>query len=152
MNTQKQIELTCDSIKEMLLSKNKKYGDSALNPVRVFSKADPVEQILVRIDDKLSRISKGAGLLGKDEDVVNDLIGYLVLLKIAKQNQSGNWEGFDIEPNPEWNKAYNYDDIINFHSNFLDYHIRNNVADSLSHCDQGNSSLADIHASGDRFS
>lgn len=82
-DTQAQIALVCDDIKELLLEKNRKYGDSALNPNRIFSKADAVEQILVRIDDKLNRIQKGAGLLANDEDVVNDLIGYLVLLKIA---------------------------------------------------------------------
>ena len=75
--------MVCDDIKELLLEKNRKYGDSALNPNRIFSKADAVEQILVRIDDKLNRIQKGAGLLANDEDVVSDLIGYLVLLKIA---------------------------------------------------------------------
>ena len=75
--------MVCDDIKELLLEKNRKYGDSALNPNRIFSKADAVEQILVRIDDKLNRIQKGAGLLANDEDVVIDLIGYLVLLKIA---------------------------------------------------------------------
>jgi len=73
----------CDEIKELLLTKNKKYGDSALNPVRVFSKASAQEQLLVRIDDKLSRIQKGAGLLASDEDVIQDLIGYLILLKIV---------------------------------------------------------------------
>jgi hypothetical protein len=78
-----QIGVACDSIKSLLISKNQKYGDSALSPCRIFSKADPVEQLLVRIDDKLSRISRGAGLLASDEDVLNDLIGYLVLLKIA---------------------------------------------------------------------
>lgn len=81
--TQAQIALVCDDIKDLLLEKNRKYGDSALNPNRIFSKADAVEQILVRIDDKLNRIQKGAGLLANDEDVVSDLIGYLVLLKIA---------------------------------------------------------------------
>jgi len=70
-------------VKELLLEKNRKYGDSALNPTRVFSKADPVEQLLVRIDDKLNRIKQGAGLLANDEDVIMDLIGYLILLKIA---------------------------------------------------------------------
>jgi hypothetical protein len=35
----------------------------------------------VRIDDKLKRIKNGS-LDKDDEDVVNDLIGYLVLLKI----------------------------------------------------------------------
>lgn len=84
---QDRISYTCDAIKHLLLSKNKKYGDSALNPTRVFSQASTTEQLLVRIDDKLSRISRGAGLLGTDEDVLNDLIGYLVLLKIALSNQ-----------------------------------------------------------------
>lgn len=86
-NSQLQIALVCDEIKDLLLSKNAKYGDSALNPVRVFSKASPVEQILVRVDDKLSRIKSGAGLIANDEDVLNDLIGYLVLLKIALNKQ-----------------------------------------------------------------
>jgi hypothetical protein len=69
-----------DEIKALLIEKNAKYGDSAAHPVRIFSKASPVEQLLVRIDDKLSRIVKGAGLLATDEDVVRDLVGYLALL------------------------------------------------------------------------
>ena len=77
----------CDDIKELLIHKNRKYGNSALKPCRVFSKASPVEQLLVRIDDKLNRIMKGAGLLAEDEDVVNDLIGYLVLLKIGMNDE-----------------------------------------------------------------
>jgi len=69
-----------NALAEMLISKNAKYGNSALEPKRIFSKASPVEQILVRIDDKLSRMSNQ----DEDEDVVSDLLGYLVLLKIAK--------------------------------------------------------------------
>jgi len=89
LNTQAHIALICDQVKELLLEKNKRYGDSALNPTRVFSKADPVEQILVRIDDKLNRVKQGAGLLANDEDVVMDLIGYLILLKIALARNTG---------------------------------------------------------------
>jgi hypothetical protein len=63
------------------------YGDSALNPIRLFSGSDPVEQLKVRIDDKLSRVR--AGHIDEDEDVVGDLIGYLVLLKIAKDKLGG---------------------------------------------------------------
>ena len=77
----------CDDIKELLIHKNRKYGNSALKPCRVFSKASPVEQLLVRIDDKLNRIMQGAGLLADDEDVVNDLIGYLILLKIGMNDE-----------------------------------------------------------------
>lgn len=83
LNTQTHITLICKEIEELLIEKNQKYGDSALNPCRIFSKADSTEQILVRIDDKLNRIQKGAGLIANDEDVINDLIGYLVLLKIS---------------------------------------------------------------------
>ena len=85
--TQEEISAVCNDIKELLLYKNKKYGDSALNPSRIFSKASAVEQLLVRIDDKLNRIKKGAGLVGEDEDVIQDLIGYLVLLKIGLKHQ-----------------------------------------------------------------
>ena len=81
--TQLQIACVCDDIKELLLYKNQQYGDSAMNPSRIFSKSSAVEQLLVRIDDKLNRIKKGAGLIATDEDVIQDLIGYLVLLKIG---------------------------------------------------------------------
>jgi hypothetical protein len=108
LNTQQEIVKVCDSIKNLLLDKNKKYGDSALNPNRIFSKASSVEQIFVRIDDKLSRISKGAGLVANDEDVINDLIGYLVLLKIALKQQEDKWDGSDIEPDlKSWEEFWN---------------------------------------------
>ena len=68
--TQKEISEVCEDIKELLLYKNKMYGDSALCPNRIFSRASGLEQILVRIDDKLNRIQKGAGLVANDEDVI----------------------------------------------------------------------------------
>jgi hypothetical protein len=86
MGSQQSIAETCDSIKQLLLDKNRKYGDSALNPLRVFSKADRLESIRVRIDDKLSRIQNSSS--DEDEDPLVDLIGYLVLLKIALQEQN----------------------------------------------------------------
>lgn len=87
-----EIAKVCDAVKELLLEKNKKYGNSALAPARIFSRASSVEQLLVRIDDKLNRIQKGAGLLANDEDVVMDLLGYLVLLKIALKQESKDKE------------------------------------------------------------
>jgi len=71
-----------DELKLMLLDKNANYGDSALNPIRIFSKADTTEQIKVRIDDKLNRLMQGNDILETDEDVIKDLIGYLALLLI----------------------------------------------------------------------
>ena len=82
-DSEKEISRVCDSIKNMLLQKNMAYGDSALNPCRIFSSASTVEQILVRIDDKLNRVKQGTGIFGGGEDVIQDLIGYLVLLRIA---------------------------------------------------------------------
>lgn len=76
----------CNRLRDMLLTKNKAYGDSALNPLRIFSRASTDEQIRVRIDDKLSRLSRGQGK--ESEDVVQDLLGYLILLRIAQRQQT----------------------------------------------------------------
>lgn len=67
--------------------KNARYGDAALEPLNVFSKAGPVAGIKVRIDDKLKRI-QNAGLVDATEDTLQDLAGYLILLMIAKDNES----------------------------------------------------------------
>lgn len=72
----------CMGIATMLLDKNAAYGYNALDPVRIFSRSSPEEQILVRIDDKLSRLSRGS-VAG--EDVALDLMGYLVLLRVARK-------------------------------------------------------------------
>jgi hypothetical protein len=91
-------------IGKMLISKNEKYGNSALEPLGVFSQLSPREGLLIRIDDKLKRIKNGS-LANDDEDVVNDLIGYLVLLKIhaketavdrAMKGEEGKWDFHDI--------------------------------------------------------
>lgn len=79
----KEIARVCEAVKNLLLEKNLKYGDSALTPIRVMSSASPIEQLLVRIDDKLNRVKQGRNLIHDDEDVIMDLIGYFVLLKIA---------------------------------------------------------------------
>ena len=83
--SQSQIDICtiCDELKEMLLDKNRRYGDSALSPLRIFSKADATSQLLCRIDDKLSRIKN----VQEDdlEDPILDLLGYLVLLRISQR-------------------------------------------------------------------
>lgn len=79
------IAATCNEIRDMLLEKNQAYGNSALDPVRIFSKADATEQIRVRLDDKLSRIMRGNEYPG--EDTTRDLIGYLILMLISEEQQ-----------------------------------------------------------------
>jgi hypothetical protein len=71
----------CDALRDMLLAKNEAYGNSALDPLRIFSRAEPDELIRVRLDDKLSRIARGQAA---GEDVEQDLIGYLVLLRVYR--------------------------------------------------------------------
>ena len=73
----------CLEIAEMLIKKNISYGDSALNPTRLFAQSDSREQLKVRIDDKLNRIKNSQGFAGDND--VDDLIGYLILLKIANK-------------------------------------------------------------------
>jgi len=71
----------CLEIAEMLIKKNISYGDSALSPTRLFAQSDSVEQLKVRIDDKLNRIKNSQGFAGDND--IDDLIGYLILLRIA---------------------------------------------------------------------
>jgi hypothetical protein len=85
--TEKEISRVCDSIKDLLIDKNRSYGNSALDPVRIFSHSDSQEQIHVRIDDKLSRFARGKEYQGDND--IDDLIGYLVLLKVAR---IGDWK------------------------------------------------------------
>jgi hypothetical protein len=85
-DTIKDIKRICTQIEKMLIEKNLAYGDSALDPVRIFSKATNIEQLLVRIDDKLSRFARGTDYPGDND--IDDLIGYLILLKIATERAS----------------------------------------------------------------
>ena len=87
MSTRNKIKKRCKDLEDLLLTKNAKYGDAALEPLNIFSKASPVAGIKVRIDDKLKRI-QNAGLCDATEDTLQDLAGYLILLMIAKDNES----------------------------------------------------------------
>ena len=72
------IKKMCDEMAAFLIEKNRAYGDSAANPVRIFAKdVDPIQQIDVRIDDKLSRLARGSEYPG--DDTIKDLCGYLIL-------------------------------------------------------------------------
>lgn len=83
-STRARIEHECDRVRDMLIAKNITYGDSATNPVRIFSRCSAEEQLLVRIDDKLSRIQRGYEY--GDDDSILDLIGYLILLRVVRSS------------------------------------------------------------------
>jgi hypothetical protein len=87
-NTKDDIEKVIAEIKDLLLAKNKAYGDSALSQGRLFP-IDPIISIQSRINDKLERIAN-KGINDDTEDTIDDLIGYLVLLKIARERAKQN--------------------------------------------------------------
>ena len=70
-------------IVNLLNIKNAQYGDSVFSPIRIFSKAHAQQGLRVRIDDKLSRLARGDDSIESDIDTVEDLIGYLMLLRIT---------------------------------------------------------------------
>lgn len=77
----------CLFIKDFLLKKNSAYGNSFADPVCIFSKSSPMEQLNVRIDDKIKRlINKNIGAKKRvREDTTLDLIGYLVLKRVLQR-------------------------------------------------------------------
>lgn len=77
--TQKKIQDCLKSLENLLIQKNKHYGNSALDPLNIFSELNASYGLRVRIDDKISRIKNSTTLRKND---VCDLIGYLVLLSI----------------------------------------------------------------------
>ena len=85
--TMEEIEQTLLGMNRLLQEKNKRYGNSALVPLKIFSKQSAENSICIRLDDKLSRIKNGDELRKND---VADMIGYLVLLCVAK-----GWTSFD---------------------------------------------------------
>lgn len=114
MDRATQIKRECDNLAQMLIDKNARYGDSALSPVRVFSRASAEEQILVRIDDKLSRLARGKG--AEDEDVILDLLGYLILLRISRtpNGQAERRTEPRSQPTRPWREGLSEDELERF--------------------------------------
>jgi len=96
------IATTCEDIKTLLLEKNAKYGNSAVEPINIFSQQDNAAAICARIDDKLSRIAN-SGLNDATEDTLDDLIGYMILLKIARgePNKAQSAQAISVFTSPE---------------------------------------------------
>jgi hypothetical protein len=88
IDTQNKIKQVINSLEQTLLEKNKRYGNSALEPINIFCKLSASNGIQQRLDDKLMRI-KNSNELRKND--VFDLMGYLVLLSVANK-----WEFNDL--------------------------------------------------------
>ncbi len=89
VSTQVRLKKIFASIAEVVLEKNRRYGDSTVSPLKVFSvirdneiNNESVERICRRLDEKLQRIKNNMNQLQKND--VMDVIGYLALLCNAK--------------------------------------------------------------------
>lgn len=83
--SQESIAEIMDATKDLLLYKNNMYGDSALNPIGIFTthiKTVPANtaSILVRLDDKLGRVKNAPALRIND---ISDIMGYCTLLLVS---------------------------------------------------------------------
>ena len=118
------------SIGKTLIEKNKRYGNAALEPVNVFYKGDASTSILIRLDDKYSRV------LNSDKIRINDLydiLGYLFLLSI-----SNNYFGTDAKLEFDKKIATIQNEIFKF----VTYEtISSNVVNAFTKC---SNSLIDI--------
>ena len=84
-DTAARIRARCNEVADLLVEKNAAYGDSALRPIGIFAPGRATDLIRVRIDDKLSRIANRPDAFG--EDPIFDLLGYLVLLTLALEDE-----------------------------------------------------------------
>jgi hypothetical protein len=85
-STQKQIAEVGIALTALLIYKNQRYGNSALDPVEVFTKGLTKRQrMAVRMDDKVNRLKNGLGARTDDKEHAGiDLAGYILLDVIAE--------------------------------------------------------------------
>ena len=79
-----EIRKKCQEMADLLVAKNKAYGNSVAESVNIFAKRlDRLAKIDVRIEDKLTRLANGTDYPG--EDTIKDLAGYLILRMIVAE-------------------------------------------------------------------
>lgn len=84
----KEIEQTCEELKKFLVEKNTSYDGAAFKDSVVGSTTVKAEDaILVRISDKIRRLTSGGDYQG--EDTLTDLCGYIILLKSLRTLKCG---------------------------------------------------------------
>lgn len=102
-----------NSVSEVLIEKNRKYGNAALEPIGLFYKGDSTTSITIRIDDKISRVRNAEELRKND---MFDLLGYSLLLGIS-QNYWNIPEEYEFEEKVRY--------IINQMSEYVTFEIFN---------------------------
>ena len=113
MNTQEKIVDVLDGMEDLLLYKNEKYGDSALNPNNVFYKGDSTNSILIRLDDKIGRVKSNPDEKPRVNDI-SDIIGYCTLLLVSMGVTAD-----DIAKFKDWELIERCDRIISIIDNII---------------------------------
>ena len=80
--TQQKIKDILSGMTDLLLYKNRKYGDPAIHPKKIFYKGDSTNSILIRLDDKIGRVMSNTEEKPRVNDVA-DIIGYCTLLLVS---------------------------------------------------------------------
>ena len=111
---QGEIRKKCDEIRDLLIEKNKSYGNSVFDKGVLFN-VDPMYAIQARINDKLNRIKNSNTYLSEND--LMDVTGYLILLQVHMdqvdrniENKFTSNEGNDPEFSYEWNLKSNSKD------------------------------------------
>lgn len=86
--TRRYIVEECDYVRDALLEEIQECNTLTLNPIQFFSTVDKLEQIRVKLDDKLNCLINQQG--DKNETVLFDLVKYLVLYRVTKRIQEEN--------------------------------------------------------------
>tara|TARA_X000001382_G_scaffold99104_2_gene73578 strand:+ start:1597 stop:1884 length:288 start_codon:yes stop_codon:yes gene_type:complete len=76
---QEKIRKKCNQIRDLLIEKNKSYGNSVFDRGVLFE-VDPMYAIQARINDKLNRIKSKETYMSEND--LMDLTGYLILLQV----------------------------------------------------------------------
>ncbi len=78
---QDKIKQKCDEIRDLLLEKNRSYGNAVFNKGVLFD-VEPMYAIQARINDKLNRIKNKNNYLSEND--LLDITGYFILLQVLR--------------------------------------------------------------------
>jgi len=102
---QDKIKQKCDEIRDLLLEKNKSYGNSVFNKGILFE-VEPMYAIQARINDKLNRIKSKNTYLSEND--LMDLTGYFILLQVLRDEMDRKKKVVKNKPNPRegWAESF----------------------------------------------
>jgi|TARA_R100000951_G_scaffold28632_1_gene24571 hypothetical protein len=102
---QEEIIEKCNEIRDLLVKKNESYGNAVFERGVLFD-IEPVQAIKARINDKMNRIINQKSF--EDENDIQDLTGYLILLQVAMEEKKEKWKDEIIGDCTELPESFKY--------------------------------------------